>query len=458
MVQEDIQKLNKIFEKVLPYIKPTKEEEAIATNQVNEIVNRLRRVVPKDVEIRVVGSLIRGTNLKGFSDIDVFLLFNKKKKEKEIERLGLQYAKKIIGKRDAYEIKYAEHPYLRAHLYSIQAEADIVPAYKIESAEEMATTVDRSPLHEEFVNKHLTDFQRDQVRLLKYFLRLHDLYGAEVFTSGFSGYLCELLIYQFGDLASVLKFFANSKPPILLNPKAREIAKDENLVKKFNSQFVVIDPVDENRNVAAAVSMESLSKFVVLARILLERPSLKEFLAKGFSHSEAKRWLSDFQKRTGYALRIIRIKLPEKSEDILWPQLRKVTDEAKTLAEQAGFLIPIALPVEKDTTGMIVLFIEKWNQKIRFVRGPSVFLKEASDRFINKHKKSIGILFKEDVLYALETPAFTDIDSFLKNLLKRSKKHNDITLSKGRILKKIPNDCVDDVYAEMRKRFGIGLY
>ncbi|MGC8628753.1 MAG: CCA tRNA nucleotidyltransferase [Candidatus Micrarchaeia archaeon] len=447
-------KLNRIFAKVLPGIKPTPEEVAIETNQANEIVNRLRKVVPKDVEIRVVGSLVRGTNLKGFSDIDVFLLFNKTKSKAVIEQEGLDYAQKIIGPKDAYELKYAEHPYLRAHLYSIGAEADIVPAYKIESIDQMATSVDRSPLHEEFVNGHLSSRQRDEVRLLKYFMKTHDLYGAEVATGGFSGYLCELLVYQFGDLLHVFKFFSAASLPILLNPKERQVSKDQALVRKFNSQFVVIDPVDPGRNVAAAVQMESLSKFVLLSRSLLQNPSLRGFLGRGFSHEEAKKEMRKFADETGLNLFLLIFKLPNKSEDILWPQLRRVGEWIKTFAESYGFNIAFVLPTIQNREGIIIILADRISLKARLVKGPDVFMPEAASSFIKSHKKDIGIGVNNTTLFAITQNRFPDIESLLKYVSKGKVKsrHKDIIIKNARLTKKVPEEYVDSVYSELRNK------
>ena len=155
--KEKEKELKKVMQKILPDVKPTEEEMAIATNQANEIVKRLIKIVPKETEIRIVGSLMRGTNVRGASDIDVFLLFDKKKSNETIIKEGLFYAKQLAsGERDRVEIKYAEHPYARVYIDDLGAEADIVPAYKIENIEEMATAVDRSPMHAEFLNKVLS--------------------------------------------------------------------------------------------------------------------------------------------------------------------------------------------------------------------------------------------------------------------------------------------------------------
>ena len=52
-------------------------------------------------------------------------------------------------------MKYAEHPYTKVVLGDRGINADIVPAYKIKDASERGTAVDRTQLHNEFVNSTL---------------------------------------------------------------------------------------------------------------------------------------------------------------------------------------------------------------------------------------------------------------------------------------------------------------
>ena len=216
----------------------------------------------------------RGTNLKGDSDVDIFVLFHKKTDPKELVRKGLTYGKKLAsGKKDRYEIKYAEHPYIRLFLGELGIRIDLVPALKIDSIEEMGTTVDRTPLHADFINSNLNEKQRDDARVLKAMLKAHNIYGAEVKVGGFPGYLCEILVYQFGSLLRLLDNTALFSLPIMLDPRTKNRLSDHNLVKKFNSNFIVIDPVDSNRNVAAGVSPESLAKFVLIARQFVKEQS-----------------------------------------------------------------------------------------------------------------------------------------------------------------------------------------
>ena len=122
---------------------------------------------------------------------------------------------------------------------------DIVPAYKIKNAEERGTAVDRTQLHNEFVNSNLNVRQRDEVRVLKAFLKAHGIYGAEARIEGFSGYLCELLIYHYGTFANLVTAMANLKLPLIINTGKSRKMNNENtasMLKLFGKRLIVVDP------------------------------------------------------------------------------------------------------------------------------------------------------------------------------------------------------------------------
>ncbi len=275
-------KAEQIFNRVIKIVKPSNNEIQNSIKCANEIMGMLKGIVGKEVELRVVGSLAKATNLRGSADIDIFMLFKKTLHKEDITKKGLEYSRALCKarKNTKYEIKYAEHPYAKLHLDDYGINVDIVPAYKLDNISEMGTAVDRSPLHTEFINSNLNDKQRDDVRVLKYLLKSHGIYGAEVRIKGLSGYLCELLIHQFGSLIGLLEYMSSVKLPVCLKPLNRSVAYDESIKKKFTSEFIVIDPVDENRNVAASVSSEALAKFALISKMFISEPNISLIYVK----------------------------------------------------------------------------------------------------------------------------------------------------------------------------------
>jgi len=180
-------------------IKPSPEEGRETRAVADEVMRRLRAAIPGDIGIELVGSIAKGTALAGSGDIDIFITFPHGKYTREdLEHTGLAFAKRALAKGETWEIGFAEHPYLKAVIRG--KDVEIVPAFKISSASEKASAADRSPLHTEYVLKRISEKQKDDVRMLKKFLKRLAVYGAEVKVEGFSGYLCELLILRHASI------------------------------------------------------------------------------------------------------------------------------------------------------------------------------------------------------------------------------------------------------------------
>ncbi|MGC8479878.1 MAG: CCA tRNA nucleotidyltransferase [Candidatus Micrarchaeia archaeon] len=459
MVQKN-KLIDDIFKQVLKDIKPTKEGYARTISKINMVTSNLKEIVPDNVEIMVTGSVSRGTNIKGNSDIDIFLLFRSGTTKEKLTSLGLSYGKALVkNKNDSYEIKYAEHPYVRVYLNSLGVKADIVPALKIQNLEEMATSVDRTPLHTKFINEELTEKQKDDVRLLKYFLKGHLIYGAESKTSGFSGYLCELLIYNLGSLKNLFEWSTTLKLPCLLN-KGYEIKENEkeSIFKKFNSDFVIIDPVDPNRNVAAVLSKESLSRFILASRKFINMPSKEYFTGLKFSSIQAKNYIDKFIKKTGLDLYLIKFKVPKKSEDIIWPQIKKCSNIISDYLTKNQFEVYFSLQWITDNNGAILLISPKQQRNSRLVTGPEITNDKAVSEFMASHKSSMAFIFLNSRIQSLEKAQFRGIKEALYSIKKNKQLylHKDINLSKSDIyVNKVPKELRFDSSYELVKKFFI---
>ncbi|EQD47131.1 tRNA CCA-pyrophosphorylase, partial [mine drainage metagenome] len=290
-------------------------------------------------------------------------------------------------------MNYAEHPYIKITRAGSRITADIVPAFKINDASEMASAVDRTPLHNAFVNSNLNDREKDQVRVLKYFLQQHYIYGAEARIGGFSGYLCELLVYHFGDFSSVVNYFAESKLPIVLDyNKGREKEKRESIAKEFNSRFVVVDPTDRNRNVAAAVSLESLARMAVASRNLISNPNKNGFYRKGYSDEDAVGWILRLRDSFGLDLHTISVTTESISEDTLWPQLSRLKRNLLARIKTAGFEVFLSAQGLSGKRAVISIITERCAHGAELRRGPSVFDGSNAHTFYKSHKGSVIII------------------------------------------------------------------
>ncbi|MDE1869701.1 MAG: CCA tRNA nucleotidyltransferase [Candidatus Micrarchaeota archaeon] len=450
----------KIYKRVLQEIKPSKLEIETTIANSNRIMARLKKLVPRSVELMVVGSIARSTNLRGDHDIDIFMLFDKKVPVKTMERLGLGYGKRLVDtkKGEKYELKYAEHPYSRLYLNEMNIKIDLVPAYKIENVEELATAVDRTPFHTKFMNEHLSEKQRDEVRLLKYMLKNHNIYGAEVKIKGFSGYLCELLIYSFGSFEGLMESASNFKMPLCIVPGEKEAKVDKGVFRKFNAEFVVIDPVDKDRNVAAGVSLESLGRFVSLARSFVQKPDLRHFFGDGFSSLQAHKKIAEFVKKSNLNSYLVITKVPNKSEDIVWPQLKKTSEIVAAHAKRFGFSIYLSAVWIDGTEGMMLFLAPKERIETRLFVGPSIFQKNAAVPFASAHRKALGIFLEGDRIAALDYNKYRTLEELLMDVVKGRiiEQRKDIKVKGSKLLiNTIPKEYSSSIFVELRNRLRI---
>ena len=404
-------KFDALVTAMLKKVKPSQSEIEGTTRIANQIMGLLKESAPKDVEILLAGSTARGTQLSGNSDIDIFLLFPKSAKKERLETQGLRIAKSVIDRRknERCEIKYAEHPYAKLFLEDAGVTVDVVPAYKISSADERATAVDRTQLHNEFVNSNLTQRQRNCVRLLKAFFDGHGVYGAEAMTEGFSGYLCELLIYHYGSFLQAITAFSNVNVPLVIEAKKRvEMggASAEALVKKFKSTFIVIDPTDSNRNVAANVSIESLARAALASRALLKDPSKGTFYRSGYSDLDANARLSALRKGLGASTYTIHFVVPDIAEDIIWQQLKKLSSRLGSELSSNGFVTMLSLQSLHKREALISFFVRDAVIKAGIAKGPSVFMGNAASRFVAARRNSHLISLEGDRLYAIDSSRY----------------------------------------------------
>src|SRR5213594_2878126 len=258
-----------VEEQVLARIRPSPDEEARIEKVVRELLERLRAMLKSngwDAKPFLAGSVAKGTHLTG-TEIDVFGAFPPDLQRADLEERGLALG--TILEKGTH--RYAEHPYTRGWYGGFEVE--IVPCYRITDATQRMSAVDRTPLHVDYVLGHVKEGQTNEVRLLKAWAEGVGVYGAEAKVMGFSGYLCELLVLKYGTFRGVLE---NS----LAWRKGELIELDRPPGRAFPEPLIVVDPVDPNRNVASAVSVEQLATFVHSAREYLRAPSERFFFPR----------------------------------------------------------------------------------------------------------------------------------------------------------------------------------
>ncbi len=408
--------LENVVEKVKAWIVPPKKAEE-KVKLIMEKINSIAETLGKKYGFKPMfcGSVAKGTWLMPV-EMDLFLLFPENVERNELEKVGLKVAKEICKEINAkWEKKYTEHPYLRAFLQDVQL--DIVPCYDV-PPERIKSAVDRTPWHVRYVRENLEEWQKDEVRLLKVFCKAQDVYGADIVHHGFSGYLCELLIIKFGSFINLVKNATKWNPQVILyleKPPKKEVLDSFSM-----HPLVFIDPVDENRNVAAAVSFRSFFKFVKACRKLVSSPSESMFRKKPIPISQKR--LERILTKRNTKFYVLFFPIPKSlHEDIIVAQLRRL---AKLLFEnlsRQGFLIHRTEVFFLEKEAGIILESEIWKLPNVMKRvGPSVFSKHAKEFLEHYSDKHAWI---ENGVWVVEDKRrFSKIEEFLKCFFTGSEK------------------------------------
>ncbi len=384
-----------IEEEVLRRIKPSREEYDLVWSVYRRIEGTVNQVLDEygvDAEVSLQGSIRKDTWISGERDLDIFVLFPTYWSREELENRGFQIIVEAAKRIGSYSIRYAEHPYVRVSLEGV--EADLVPAYRISSPDQIRTAVDRTPFHTMYVIEHLPREKRDDVRLLKKFMKAIGVYGAEVRVKGFSGYLVELLVITYGGFKEVLEAASRWKPPVYINTTnlpRREFHRLMGVLRKKYPDSVVYapDPVDPMRNVAAAVSMRSLAVFSVASTCYLRNPSLNYFFPRRqlIRFNELVRQASIGGRCMFFLVFSLHRELPP---DVIWGEIDRVMDRFVKFASNFGFK-PVYYSGWSDERRLCVLgfeFEECVLKEYRFHDGPPYHKIDRVLGFIGKHYDS----------------------------------------------------------------------
>ncbi|MBU2639381.1 MAG: CCA tRNA nucleotidyltransferase [Nanoarchaeota archaeon] len=269
---------------VLRDITPDNTEKKALLNTAGAFIKKLNSKLNKEGKAILGGSVAKNTWLKGDHDIDIFVMFNKKYKkedissilEKRLKNLGdinkISGIRKVHGSRDYFQIR--KEPYT----------FEIVPIININKAKNAVNITDVSPLHSKWVSKRANKKILDQIRLTKAFCKANNIYGAESYIKGFSGYTLEILTIYYKSFSKLMKEAVNWKKGQIIDVEKHF----DGLNKSKESPLIVIDPVQHDRNTSAALSENKFNKFIELAKEFNRNPSREFFIRKKVSLDDLK--------------------------------------------------------------------------------------------------------------------------------------------------------------------------
>jgi tRNA nucleotidyltransferase (CCA-adding enzyme) len=413
--------LKDILKKIEPSPDEKRRVESLA-RQLIQIINQEAHLEGIPAKAILVGSVAKGTRLAGKADVDIFITFPLSCSEEYLKKNGLKLGYHSINKLGSgYEERYASHPYVTGFINGY--EVDFVPCYAITEGGELKSAVDRTVLHTRYIKAHLKPYQVGEVLLLKRFMQVVGCYGSEFKVGGFPGYLAELLVLEYGTFLGVLEAAARE-----WMPGYQVDLEEHGTAGQFHDSLVVVDPVDENRNVAAALTTQKMAEFVWAASQYLEKPSPDYFFEKD-QEIDLNSLKEEFLSR-GTDNLILTFPSPEIPEDALYPQIRKTEHSLMNILKRAGFRV-----WGSDSTsyhGQILIILELEVNHLPPLKrhyGPQVWNRVHSRSF---HEKYPHCWLEDDTWVALVKREHTTAESLIKHVTSPDGIHH---LRTGRHLK-----------------------
>ena len=377
-----------ILDQVAKRIVPGKQEQAKMAQLAGKLEVEVQSILDSsgfEGKVSVQGSFARSTWLSGEADLDIFASFPPSMDRQEWTEEILPSIKKGIKAKSID--RYAEHPFLEFHVDEIRV--NVVPCYSVEKGQWKSAT-DRTPFHTEYMQKHLSDEMRLQARFLKRFLKGIRSYGAEIRVGGFSGMLVETLILHYASFQHTIEEVSKWRSIVFIDLEKSQLDQGSR-AKEFGAPLVVIDPVDPNRNLAAAVRPDKMWNFVAASRELQSNPGLWYF----FPPTPRPIRKAQFNKLIEKSDRdIVAVVFQHAGivPDVLWGQLLKIENGLTELMTRQDFLPlrSIAWSDENQTSAILVELASSTLQSTHIRQGPPVSKKEDSQGFLGRHLNAKG--------------------------------------------------------------------
>lgn len=393
-----------VLAQALPLCTPTEKEAKKIAAVADEAMRLVQsRAGPEVSGVVFGGSFAKGTWLRGDADVDVFVKVKQDVDEKRFEELGVSIGREAL-KKYRPELRYSDHPYVEAFIAGIRV--NIVPCYDVEKGM-WKSAADRSPYHTQYVTEAFDSEKKSQVRLLKKFLKAVGVYGAEISTGGFSGYVAEVLVAKYGSLEGVLAAAAEFRPGQIIAAGSY----DGDVAKGFTSPIIIIDPVDPRRNLGTAISPESVSRLSLAARAFLGRPSGRFFVGQN----------AEVNKKLYPQILVVEFSHRKRSPDTIWGQVKRSAGSLAKQLELAGFTVyRFTCATDEQTAGVFAFLLESLTLPPYTMRkGPEISRGKDTASFLAKANRPLAMWADRDMrVSVVARRKETDAARFLKSLLR----------------------------------------
>jgi len=431
--------ISKIHEEILNRISPNKNE----IKKIEDLIKTFLKEIEKaskelgyENESFVGGSFAKRTFLRRPNDkydIDVFIRFDKKYRNENISEYlegiikkikSIKHYDKIHGSRDYYKINFDD-----THNFYLE----IIPVIKVKNPREALNITDLSYSHVRYVKNKIKDEKLlNDIKLAKQFAYSCKCYGAESYIKGFSGYGLELMVYYYGGFLNFIKTMSkiNFKEKIIIDIEKHHKTKNNVMMNintsKLISPIVLVDPVFKERNVLAALSEETLSRFIDYCKSYLKNPDSEYFEINEIDLDKIKK---DTVKKK-YEFLEIQVSTSKQEGDVAGSKLLKFYNHLTKEIDKYFEIKNKGFNYNEEKDAKIFYVVKKRNELL--ISGPDMKMEKNVKLFKKSHKK---YFVKKGRVYSKEKINY-NLKSFMKQWKnKNAGKMKDMSIVEMKIIK-----------------------
>lgn len=328
------------------------------------------------------GSFAKGTLLKKeIQDVDLFVRFSKEKNISDVLEKIIARTVKKVNKR--YERVHGSRDYFKVDYGSFYFE--IVPVRAITHPKKAENVTDLSYFHVGYVKRAAKRLE-NEVRLAKAFFQAQEVYGAESYIGGFSGYGVECLIIHYKTFAAMIKAFCKADKQLIIDIK-RFYKNSSDMYVELNESkrkgpIVLIDPTFKERNVLAALTQETFDKTKKAAEQFLRVPSARFFERSALSVEQ----LASKARKKKAELFLVKLSTSKPAGDVAGTKMKKFalfleqTLQKKCDAELCSFVYSGAHTADAYLLGK--------SKETRIQTGPPAHFEDYVKQFKKQHSNA----------------------------------------------------------------------
>ncbi len=436
---QKITQINKILAEVRKKIRPDSK----VIKDADTIVKAINDLLKKEkIQATCVkgGSIAKGTFLKNDYDIDLFIRYNQSYINKNISDITEKILEKLCnklkvlihrihGSRDYFQFDLMKGKKILAF--------EVIPVMLVytHNYQDAQNITDLSPEHVLWVQKYTSKNPKllDDIRLAKQFCKANKIYGAESYINGFSGHILDILIIHHGSFINLIKTFSkyteeDLKKPIIIDTEKNLINPLKQLNKSKITPLIIIDPIQKERNSAAALNKERLLMFINASKAFLEKPNKEFFEVKEFEiEKEIKNSLKEikyYYKLEEKNVHIVKIDIDtlEGSKDVVGTKVLKAFEDIIEHLQLNGFKVlknDWKFNYDEKRAEAYIIVDRRISREL-MQEGPPSKTTPDYKRFMDKHVAAgHEILFKDGRICAMVPRPFVDPKSFITDFAKK---------------------------------------